>query len=87
MRLPDKVYEFLKWLLIIVVPAFLTLFTLLAQTWHWNIPVDAIVTTITGICTFIGICIGISSVQYNKEVNSQKYGPKTLDEVEPDENE
>lgn len=72
MRLPDKVYEFLKWLLIIVVPAFLTLFTLLAQTWHWNIPVDAIVTTITGVCTFIGICIGISTVQYNKEQQAEE---------------
>lgn len=72
MRLPDKLYEFLKWLLIIVVPAFLTLFTLLAQTWHWNIPVDAIVTTITGVCTFIGICIGISTVQYNKEQQTEE---------------
>lgn len=73
MRLPDGLYQFLKWLLIIVVPAFLTLFTLLAQTWQWNIPVDAIVTTITGVCTFIGICIGISSVQYNKEQESEEY--------------
>lgn len=66
MKLPDKLYQFFKWLLIIVVPAFITVFTLLAQTWHWDIPVDAIVATITGIATFIGVCIGISNANYYK---------------------
>lgn len=67
MILPDKVYTVLKWVLIIVVPAFITLFTLLSTTWHWEIPTEAIVATITGISTFIGVCIGISNHNYNKE--------------------
>ena len=67
MKIPDKIYNALKWILIIVVPAFITLFTLLAQTWGWDIPVQAIVTTITGIATFLGVIVGISTHYYNKE--------------------
>ena len=67
MKIPSKIYDFLKWILIIVVPAFITLFTLLASTWHWDIPVEAITATITGIATFLGVIIGISTHYYNKE--------------------
>lgn len=69
MKIPDKVYNVLKWILVIVVPAFVTLFTLLSTTWHWDIPTEAIVATITGIATFLGVCIGISTHNYNKEGN------------------
>ena len=67
MKIPDKIYDWLKWILIIVVPAFITLFTLLAQTWNWDIPTQAIVTTITGVATFLGVIVGISTHYYNKE--------------------
>ena len=67
MKIPDAVYNWLKWILIIVVPAFITLFTLLAGTWGWAIPVQAIVTTITGVATFLGVIVGISTHYYNKE--------------------
>ena len=67
MKIPSAVYDWLKWILIIVVPAFITLFTLLASTWHWDIPVQAIVTTITGVATSLGVIVGISTHYYNKE--------------------
>lgn len=66
MKLPDGLYDVLKWLLIIVVPAFITLFSFLAQAWNWNIPVEAIVGTISAVATFIGVCVGISTYNYNK---------------------
>lgn len=69
MKIPSKLYDILKWILIIVVPAFVTLFTLLAETWQWGIPTQAIVTTITGIATFLGVIVGISTHYYNKEDN------------------
>ena len=72
MVLNGRVYSILKWLLIIVVPAFITLFTLLAKAWSWNIPVEAIVTTITGVATFLGVIVGISHVNYYKEENEQE---------------
>lgn len=67
MKIPNKIYDVLKWVLMIVVPAFVTLFTLLASTWAWDVPVEAIVATITGVATFIGVCVGISSAAYKKE--------------------
>lgn len=67
MKMPDKVYEFCKWMLIIVVPAFITLFSFLASAWDWEVPTEAITGTITAIATFIGICIGISNHNYYKD--------------------
>lgn len=66
MKIPSKIYDWLKWILMIVIPAFITLFTLLASTWQWDIPVEAITATITGIATFVGVCVGISTYNYNK---------------------
>ena len=67
MTIPNKVYDVLKWLLLIVVPAFITLFSFLASAWNWDIPVEAITGTITAVATFIGVCIGISSLNYYRE--------------------
>lgn len=67
-KIPDKIYNILKWLLLIVVPAFITMFSIIVQTWHINIPLEAIVTTISAVATFVGVCIGISTVNYNKTI-------------------
>lgn len=64
MKIPNKLYDVLKWILMIVVPAFITLFTLLSGTWGWDVPVEAITATITGVATFLGVIMGISSAGY-----------------------
>lgn len=66
MKLPDKWYDFLKWICLIFCPALIafltTVFTLL------SIPNVEIVTgIIAAIATFIGALIGISSVNYNRD--------------------
>ena len=66
MKIPSGLYDVLKWILVIVVPAFITLFTLLSTTWQWQIPTEAIVATITGVATFLGVILGISTHYYNK---------------------
>ena len=65
-KLPDKLYNILKWVLMIVVPAFITLLTGLTMTWGWDIPIEAIVTTISLVATFIGAIVGISTANYYK---------------------
>lgn len=67
MQLPGKVYDVLKWVLIIVVPAFITLFSFLAGKWEWDIPTEAITGTITAVATFVGVCVGISNHYYYKD--------------------
>ena len=66
MKMPDKLYEILKWILLIVVPAFEVCLNALASAWQWDIPLDAINITISAIATFIGVCIGISTHNYYK---------------------
>lgn len=67
MILNNDWYKFLKWFCIIASPAICTLLVTLSNIWHWNIPTDAIVGTIAAITTFIGVLIGISNYNYNRE--------------------
>ena len=66
MIIPDKIYNVLKWILLIAVPAVITLLTTLTMVWGWNIPLEAIVTTISAIAIFVGALIGVSTKNYNK---------------------
>lgn len=62
----DKVYDILKYVAQILLPAIGTLYFALAAI--WNLPYsEEIVGTITAIDTFLGILLGISSVNYKKE--------------------
>lgn len=66
MQLNSKVYDVLKYLTIIVLPATGAAYTGLAQI--WSLPYSAqIPATITVICTFMGAILCISSVQYYKD--------------------
>lgn len=67
MMLPDKAYNVLKWVLCIVVDALILLITTLQKAWGWNIPIDAIVITISAISTFLGVILGISNHCYYME--------------------
>lgn len=65
MKMSDKVYEFLKWILITVVPAAITLIGVINTV--APIPgYEAIVTIIGAVATFIGSCVGISTANYRK---------------------
>ena len=62
----DKVYDTLKWIALIFLPALGTLYFALASI--WGLPYgQEIVGTITAIDAFLGALLGISSVQYHKE--------------------
>jgi len=64
LALSNKVYDILKYLTIIVLPAIAALYTGLSQI--WGLPYAAEVpATITVICTFLGAILCISSAQYN----------------------
>ena len=67
MVLNGKVYAILKWILCIVVDAFILLLTTLQKAWGWDIPIEAIVITITAVSTFFGVILGISHHNYYKE--------------------
>lgn len=68
MKLNNKVYDILKWVVIIVMPAVATLYAALAAVWAWPYA-DEVVTTITAVDTFLGAVLCISTAQYHKENN------------------
>lgn len=72
MKLPDKIYDFLKYFCLIFSPALIALLTTIFTL--YGIPNVEIVTgTIAAIATFIGALIGISSINYNKtEIDASK---------------
>lgn len=67
MILPTKVYEILRWFIWIVLPAVGVLLSTLAGAWGWNIPLDAILATLSGIELFLGTILGIAKISNDKE--------------------
>ena len=66
MKLSNKVYDILKFIAMILLPALGTLYFALGGIWDWPY-VEQIVGTITAVDTFLGTLLGISTYQYNKE--------------------
>lgn len=64
--MPNKVYDILKWIAQIALPALATMS--IAVCTIWSLPyTEQIVGTITAIDTFLGVILGISTAQYNKQ--------------------
>ena len=53
--LPTKVYEALRWLVSIVLPATSALIVGLNKVWGWDLPINAIVVTFSLVETFLGV--------------------------------
>lgn len=69
MKISDKVYDVLKYIAQIVLPAVATLYFALAQI--WGLPYgEQIVGTITAIDAFLGVLLGISTNYYYKGQNN-----------------
>ena len=64
----NKVYDVLKWIAMIVLPALATLYLGLSNV--WGLPYgEEVSTTITLVNTFLGTVLMISTNQYNKRVD------------------
>lgn len=65
MKIPDKLYDVLKWIAMYFLPAAGTLYFALAGI--WGLPYgEEIVGTITAVDTFLGVLLGIASATYHK---------------------
>jgi hypothetical protein len=61
----NKVYDILKWVAMVVLPAFATLYCALSEI--WGLPYGMqVVSTITAVDTFLGAILGLSTIKYNK---------------------
>lgn len=70
MKFNDRVYDILKWIALVVLPACGTLYGALAPTWGWAYA-EQIVYTITAVDTFLGALLGISNLQYKLDKGEQ----------------
>ena len=62
----NRTYDILKWIAMVLLPALGTLYFALAGIWEFPYG-EEIVGTITALDTFLGVLLGISTAQYNRE--------------------
>lgn len=74
MKLPNKLYDILKWIAQLVLPAIGTLYFALANIWGFPYG-EEIVGTITAIDAFLGVILGINTAVYKA---SSDYGDGTM---------
>lgn len=72
MKLNDGLYDILKWITMIVIPALATAYVGLAAVWGWPYA-DEVAKTSAVICTLLGAILGISTAQYNKDDTAGKH--------------
>ena len=66
MKLPDGLYDILKWITLVVIPALSTFYTVVAPIFGWYDP-GVVAKVAAAVCTLIGAVIGISTAQYNAQ--------------------
>ena len=64
-QLNDKVYDVLKWVCLIALPAAGVLYAALAGLWGWGYT-QQVVGTLAAVETFLGALLGVSTAQYIK---------------------
>ena len=65
MKIPSPVYDVLKWVVMIVMPALSTAYVGLAAIWAWPLA-DEVAKTCSVVCVLLGALLGISTAEYNK---------------------
>ena len=66
MKLPNKVYDVLKWIVLVCIPAFTTAYVGLAAIWAFPYS-DEVAKTSAVICVLLGSLLGISTIAYHSE--------------------
>ena len=65
MTLPNPIYDIMKWVVIIAIPACTTFYVTLDTIFGWGFG-DTVAKVSSAVCTLIGALLGISSSQYYK---------------------
>lgn len=66
MKLPEKVYLTLKWLVICVIPAITTFYCVVDKVFGWGYA-EIVATISAALCTCLGTILGISTATYYQE--------------------
>lgn len=71
MKMNDKAYNVIKWIVLTVLPALSVLVGVLGKAYGWN-GTDLTVITINAVAVFLGAATHISSAAYNKQQNTEE---------------
>lgn len=63
----NRTYDILKWVTQLLLPALGTLYFALAGIWGFPYG-EEVVGTLVAVDTFLGVCLGISTKQYNNKI-------------------
>ena len=66
MQIPDKVYDALKWLCILGLPALSSLYSTLAGIWGWPFA-EQVPQTLSAVGLALGTVIGVSAANYKRK--------------------
>ena len=66
--LPDKLFDWLKWTAIVCLPALSTFIVVISKIWGWADLGSMIGQSITALGVLLGALLGISSLNYKKDV-------------------
>ena len=70
MKLPNKVYDVLKWVALICLPTLAVFYAIIAKI--WNLPFESeIPATINAVAALIGGLIGVSHLTIKKEAENE----------------
>lgn len=85
MKLKDGVYNALKWITLVLLPASAVLLSTLLPAYHVDgDTVKVIILTINAIAAFIGALIGVSAVTIAREEAQEEYFEKDDEDLELD---
>ena len=65
MKMTNKVYDVLKWLVLVCIPAFTTAYVGLDALFGWGYG-DVVAKVSAIVCALIGSLVGISTAEYNR---------------------
>lgn len=78
MKFTNKVYDVLKWIALVALPAVSMFYCTVAGIWGLGY-VEQVVGTITALDAFLGATLGISSHKYNKDGTVEEIKPESKD--------
>lgn len=67
MKFKNETYDKLKTICLVILPALATFYGSLGKIWEFPLT-EQVVLTITALDTFLGACLGISSINYAREI-------------------
>ena len=65
MMIPSRLYDILKWVNLVLLPALATAYVGLASIFNWPYS-DEVAKATAVVCTLIGTLLGISTAEYNR---------------------